>query len=381
MKKFIKNYSTVLIISAALLVLFVLGGFFSRYMTSQIEVHAKDQELIELAGVGNKVIEFETEQLNKKYPLPDTDEEDYQPELLRAYKVLEDDSEVAVIYVISTRGRNPGVEVAYAINIETKTLSGVLVMNNDETPSFFSALDNNFFKQLSGKELDDPAFGLDTVAGSTYSSKAFETGIKYARELFARDFDFEIPDLPYTINAVTRNFDPTTMVDKPFIVDLVFGADNQAFVGYFDNDFAFIELISGVTPEQGYLDFFQTVLPETDGVDTETFITSYDALNRKIVIESVGFGAKTISVELEFNAEMDSFVSVVVTSDQSYDAEYNSDYTDGAFPYVENQYRDQFLVDGTILDGFTGATITSDALSRIFTLANQVLASIDGGGN
>jgi Na+-translocating ferredoxin:NAD+ oxidoreductase RnfG subunit len=48
---------------------------------------------------------------------------------------------------------------------------------------------------------------------------------------------------------------------------------------------------------------------------------------------------------------------------------------------VENAYRDQFLSDGTIIDSYTGATITSNAMDRLMNLAKELLNDWNGGGN
>jgi hypothetical protein len=53
--------------------------------------------LIELAGKGDTVEVFESETLVKEYLLPSSETETYQPELNEAYKILENDDEVAVV--------------------------------------------------------------------------------------------------------------------------------------------------------------------------------------------------------------------------------------------------------------------------------------------
>ena len=379
MKKFFNKNYPILVLSLLLIIIFVFGGMFSRYMTSQTEIHARDNELIEIAGKGDKVVIFETEELVKQYPVPGSDTAFYQPELLRAYKILEDKEEIVVIYVISTQGRSEGLEVAYAIDIASKTLIDIKVLANKETPDYYDDLDRAFFNQLSNKDMDDPVFKLDSVAGSTLSSKAFETGMKYARELFGRDFDFEVPNLPYEILAISRNFDSATFVDKPFIVDLTYGEDNSALSAYFDNDFNLVEVISGTAPEQAYLDVLATVLPNSDLIDTQTFITAYDSVTKTVTFETKAYGGRLIIIEAELNDALDAYVAMTITTDQSYDQSY--EYSGGNPPAIENAYRDQFLSDGTIIDSFTGATITSNAMDRLMNLANELLNDWNGGGN
>jgi Na+-translocating ferredoxin:NAD+ oxidoreductase RnfG subunit len=386
MKKYLKNHYAVLTLSLLIILIFVFGGMFSRYMTNQIDVHAEAEELrvlneslIALAGVGDEVVVFESEQLTKEYLLPESETETYQPELLNAYKILENDEEVSVIYVISTHGKYDGLEVAYAIDIATKTLIDVKVMNNNETPGYYSALDDAFFGQLSNKTFDDAVFTIDAVSGSTYTSKAFETGMKYARELFARDFDFEIPIIVYTINWIERNYDSATFITKPFIANITYGAENNVLEAYFDNEYNLVEVISGVEPDQTYKDVFKTDFPTTTFIDVKTFITAYDETTRVITIETIAYGRKALIVEFELNATLDQVMAMSITTTQTYDSVNNEDYTGGALPALENAYRDQYLLDGSYLDSISGATITSNAIIRIFTLMDNVLT--EWGGN
>lgn len=386
MKKFLNNNYPILTLSFLIVIIFVFGGMFSRYMTNQIDVHQEAEEqrvfnesLIALAGVGDEVVVFEVEQLTKEYLLPESETETYQPELLNAYKILENNQEVAVIYIISTHGKFEGLEVAYAIDIETKALIDILVMNNNETPNYYSALDDAFFGQLSNKTFDDAVFTIDAVSGSTYSSKAFETGMKYARELFARDFDFEIPNIVYTINWIERNYDSATFLTKPFIANITYGAENNVLEAYFDNEYNLVEVISGVEPDQTYKDLIKNDFPTTTFIDVKTFIVAYDETSRLITIQTVAYGGKLVIVEFELNATLDQVVAMSITTTQSYDSDYNEGYSGGAVPSVENAYRDQYLLDGSYLDAIAGATVTSNAMKRIFTLMDNVLT--EWGGN
>ena len=377
MKNFFTKNLSVLIISLVLVIIFVFGGMYSRYMTDQLPIHERDNQILSIVGDGDEVVVFEVEQLEKEYADPENEESMYQPQLVESYKVLKDSEEYAVVYVIASMGKNDGVVVAYAIEIETKILLNIEVLDNSETPDYYNRLNDSFFSQLNDKDLDDPVFKLDAVAGATLSSKAFEVGMKYARELFGRDFDFEVPNLPYEIIDLSRNFDGETLVEKPFIIDMVWGEDNTVFKAYMNNDFNVVEVIEGTEPTSEYIDLLATVLPNTDLVDAKTFITAYDSTTKMITIESVGFGGDVIIVTAEFNAELNAFVNMTIQANQSYDQSY--DYSGGNPPAVENAYKNAFLEDGTIIDGFAGATVTSDAMDRILTLAKEVLVAWNGG--
>jgi uncharacterized protein with FMN-binding domain len=388
MKNF-KNYLPVIIISAVLLVIFVLGGMFSRYMTSQIDVHAEEQEivqfnnsLLELVGAGEKVVEANYTDLEKEYLIPGFENQTYNPELTGSYKILNElDEEIAVVYIITTVGKFDGVEVAYAISLETDQLIDVLMIQNNETQSYFDTLRDDFYAQFVAKDLNDVVFTIDTVAGATYSSLSFDTGMKYARELYARDYGFEIPSIVYEITNVERNFDAATLVAKPYIVSITYDLDDKELVAYFDNEFNLVEVITGETPTETYLALFKNELPATTFIDVKTYITAFDETNKTVTIETLAYGGKAITVVFQLNATLDSVESMAITTTQTYDSDYNEGYAGGPNPAVENAYRDQYLADGTYIDAIGGATITSNAMIRIFDLVNDVLDNLNGGGN
>jgi uncharacterized protein with FMN-binding domain len=388
MKNF-KNYLPVIIISAVLVVVFVLGGMFSRYMTSQIDVHAEEQAIIEfnnsmleLVGSGEKVVEANYTDLEKEYLIPGFETQTYNPELTGSYKILNElDEEIAVVYVITTVGKFDGLKAAYAISLETNQLIDVLMIENNETQSYFDTLRDEFYAQFVDKDLNDAVFTIDTVSGATYSSLAFETGMKYARELYARDYNFEIPSIVYEITNVERNFDSATMVDKPYLVSITYDLDNKELVAYFDNEFNLVEVITGETPSETYLALFKNELPATTFIDVKTYITAFDETNKVITIETIGYGGKAITVAFQLNDTLDSVESMAITTTQTYDSDYNEGYAGGPNPAVENAYRDQYLADGTYIDAIGGATITSNAMIRIFDLVNDVLDNLNGGGN
>jgi uncharacterized protein with FMN-binding domain len=388
MKNF-KNYLPVIIISAVLLVIFVLGGMFSRYMTSQIDVHAEEQEivqfnnsLLELVGAGEKVVEANYTDLEKEYLIPGFENQTYNPELTGSYKILNElDEEIAVVYIITTVGKFDGVEVAYAISLETDQLIDVLMIQNNETQSYFDTLRDDFYAQFVAKDLNDVVFTIDTVSGATYSSLSFDTGMKYARELYARDYGFEIPSIVYEITNVERNFDAATLVAKPYIVSITYDLDDKELVAYFDNEFNLVEVITGETPTETYLALFKNELPATTFIDVKTYITAFDETNKTVTIETLAYGGKAITVVFQLNATLDSVESMAITTTQTYDSDYNEGYAGGPNPAVENAYRDQYLADGTYIDAIGGATITSNAMIRIFDLVNDVLDNLNGGGN
>ncbi len=387
MKKFFEKNLTVLVFSLLLLIIFIFGGMYSRYMADQVLVHEQEetirefnQSLIDLVGEGETVEELSVTGLKQEYLVPGSETENYQPELVGAYKVLDDtDTEIAVVYIISTIGRDEDLVVAYAIDLSTDSLIDVLVLENKETPEYFDDLDEDFYNQFNDKTLDDVVFTVDGVSGSTLSSLGFEVGMKYARELYARDYSFEIPVIVYTINWIERNFDQATIVNKPFIANITYGQDNQVVEAYFDSEYNLIEVISGVEPNQLYQDVFKNDFPTTSFVDLRTHVVAYDDLTKTVTIETKAYSRDNLSVEVVFNNDFTAVVSINITTHESYDNDYNEGYSGGAVPEVENAYKDQYLADGTLIDTISGATVTSNGLIRIFNLVDEVMDAWNGG--
>ncbi len=387
MKKFFEKNLTVLVFSLLLLTIFIFGGMYSRYMADQVLVHEQEetirkfnQSLIDLVGEGETVEELSVTGLKQEYLVPGSETENYQPELVGAYKVLDDtDTEIAVVYIISTIGREAGLVVAYAIDLTTDSLIDVLLLDNSETPDYFDDLDDDFYSQFNDKTLDDVVFTIDAVSGSTYSSLGYEVGMKYARELYARDYSFEIPVIVYTINWIERNFDQATLVNKPFIANITYGQDNQVVEAYFDREYNLVEVISGVEPNQLYQDVFKNDFPTTSFVDLRTHVVAYDDLTKTVTIETKAYSRDNLSVEVVFNNDFTAVVSINITTHESYDNDYNDGYTGGAVPEVENAYKNQYLADGTLIDTVSGATVTSNGLIRIFNLVDEVMDAWNGG--
>lgn len=387
MKKFFEKNLTVIVFSIILLLIFVFGGMYSRYMADQVLVHEQEeitrkfnQSLIDLAGKGETVEEISVTELEQEYLVPGSETENYQPELVGAYKVLDEaDTEIAVIYIISTIGRDEGLVVAYAIDLSTDSLIDVLLLENKETPEYFDDLDEDFYSQFNDKTLDDVVFTVDGVSGSTLSSLGFEVGMKYARELYARDYSFEIPVIVYTINWIERNFDQATLVEKPFIANITYGQDNQVVEAYFDSEYNLVEVISGVEPNQLYQDVFKNDFPTTSFVDLRTHVVAYDDITKTVTIETKAYSRDNLSVEVVFNNDFTAVVSINITTHESYDNDYNDGYTGGAVPEVENAYKNQYLADGTLIDTVSGATVTSNGLIRIFNLVDEVMDAWNGG--
>ncbi len=389
MKSFFNKHGLITSLVLIIALIFVGGGFYSRYMTNQIAIHEEENKGGELNALflslftgATKVEEFETTPVTVSYfkPLSSTDE--YTPELTGSYKVYNGTTEVGVIYVVTTFGKNANLTVAYGINLSDNTLSGVKVLSNEETSSYFSALGTTFYSQFANKTLDDIGFSVDAVAGSTMSSKGFETGMFYAREQYAKDFGFEIPTIVMTLNSLTYNLDPLSFVDKPYVADVTYGDENTNVVVYLDSAFNYAGTVSGDEPASDVQSGIKSYASKSTEVSSIAAFVSYDSVTRTLVISGKGYTTKKlIQGTFILNTTLDGVESFSYTETESYDNEYNDKYNHslGEIPYVENNLTNQYINGETEIDGVAGASVTSNAIKNIINLLDLFINDQNGG--
>lgn len=378
MKKFMENKGLILIFSLILLLVFVFGGMYSRYMTNQIDVHEQDRyetSIIQMVEDGASLTAFESNGVDKMYATPSSGD-DYQPSLIEAYKIFdEDDQEIAIVYVVETIGNSEGVRVAYAMSLEDETLINLQVISHNETVSeenrYYNKLDERFFGQFEDKDMDVIDYSIDTKAGATLSSLAFETGMHYARELYASDTDFEIISVILTIDGLNYNSDLQTVNDYPFQATITFDEDNKQAIVALDNDFNYVSTISGDTVSQAVIDALPVFVPEQVSMDTSVKLDNYDANTRTLTITVGGF-AGSIAIDLLINANLDGVESVSLKST-------NESYPSPTPPKVENDFINEYNTNDTVLDGFAGATVTSNAMTKAIEWIQTYDALLNGG--
>ncbi|MCF7923776.1 MAG: FMN-binding protein [Candidatus Izimaplasma sp.] len=388
MKNILKTKGVLIVSILLLLIIFIFGGMFSRYMTEQISVHQEERyrdSLLELVENGKTLETFEPTEVDVTYTILSEDRE-YQPEIIEAYYVRDDNENlVAVIYVLSTFGCEDGLVSAYAISTENNELINIKVISHNETVSvagqFYNLLDESFFNQFENKNLDVIDLSIDSKAGATYSSRAFEQGVKFARELYAADFEFEIPSLQLTINDVYYNYDFSTMVDYPLIADVTFGRDNNVASIYIDSDFTYQGLASGVEPPQEVKDNIKVYVEDSKIINHVVEDMSYNETNHEIVVKVFGYSSQGITVTVTLNDSETAITNIVLTeTHESYDADYNARYTGNDVPAVEEQYIDEYLNNDVIIDTVAAATVTSDAMEAVIEWIDGLDATLNGGG-
>ncbi|MBN2696611.1 MAG: FMN-binding protein [Bacilli bacterium] len=386
MKNFIGKYGVTFGLSALLVLIFVFGGIYSRYMTKQIDVHAYESYL-EMFSTATDIEVFETEAVELSYLKPgktgQNDDDYFTPVLNASYKVYEDDEEIGVVYVVISHGNAENMMLAFAISEATDSIVGVEVISHGETnsPQYFGKLDATFYSQFDDKPFDDIDFSVDAVAGATNSSKGFEIGMDFAREQYAHDFGFEIPSVIITLNSLDYNFDPATFVDYPFVADVTYGETSTNIVCYLTSDFSYGDLVSGSeAPDANTQAAIKAIAGKSTAVSSSSYFVSYDETTRTLVMETKGYVATPIRVTIVVNSTLNGIESYTVVSSESYADEYNDEYTGGQAPAVENNLMDQYLAGSVEVDAVAGASLkTSPAMQSLIRLLDQFIDQLNGG--
>ncbi|MFH0993064.1 MAG: FMN-binding protein, partial [bacterium] len=398
MKTFLKNNVLLFGLFAFLTAIFVLGGIYSRYVaaaqTDRIEAASTSQQEQEwLAAYGwmlpgaDSIEAFTSSSSDATYPLAGN-RGDYAPSLVASYKLYQNDGLLGVVYIVDSYGKFVNLTIAYAIDVASDEIVAVHVVSHQETPGYFAFLDAAFYAQFDHKPLADAALAVDAVAGATYSSKGFEIGMLYARELYATDFGFVIPTLALTLNSVAYNLDPATFVDRPFYADVTYGPDDTNVVVYLHTDFTYAGLVSGVgEPDAAVQAAIQNAVQTSGQVSAAVGFVSYDAGTRTVVLSARGYNGQTpIRVTFVLNAAFDGFSEYTVQSSETYDDEDNFDYGDppyigAAVPAVEAAIIDDYQADGVVnIDTVAGASgYTVPAMKAMMALLDQFMSAMNGG--
>lgn len=380
MKNFLKNYGLLSGLLALFVLIFTFGGIYSRFMTAQIEerqANNANTEFLAMMPGATDVETFETDGVAVTYQLVDG-RGAFDPTLVAAYKVYQDSTEIGVIYVVSSYGKFASLVIAYAISLDTDSVVSVRIISNIETPTpYFARIDQTFLDQLAGKSFSDLALGVDSAAGSTYSSKGFEIALLYAREQYASDYGFVIPSIVMTLNSLTYNTDPATFENYPFLADVTYGDLNTNIVVYLNADFSYGDLKTGATaPAADVQGAIQSRAAASGAVSASVYFVSYEVATRTLILRSKGYGEQAIEVTVVLNVALDGIDSFVVDTNESYYEEDES-IVEGS---VEAYYLNQYIAIGSDgIDSISGATYTSTAMQKLIDLLDLFVASIGGG--
>jgi hypothetical protein len=208
--------------------------------------------------------------------------------------------------------------------------------------------------------------------------------MKYARELYDADTDFEIITVMLSIDTINYNYDLGTVNDYTYIVNITFGLNDDTAVVGLDNDFAYVSTISGTEPSNTEIEampqFVESALVEDIALDASVKYENYDASSQTWTIRVSGYSSEGVTLDIILNATEDAVSNINFNAtSESYDNAYNDGYSGGAVPEIENNFINQYNSDGTIIDAVAGATITSNALISAFQWIDGLDSSLNGG--
>ncbi len=400
MKAFFANKGSLALLIVPLLVIFIFGGVYSRYMTAQVEVHAEEERIrqeeeaerqfaLELMTMFPEATEIEKRtvaSVEKSYIIPGkagaNPEDFFSPIVKKSYLVSDASTDIGVIYVIESHGNKSGLVLVFAIEFATNSITGIQVLEHNETDTaaYFRKLGTEFYAQFDDLAFDVPVLVVDAVAGATYSSRGFEIATLYAREQYAADFDFVIPVVLVEANDIDYNLDPDTFADYPFVADITYGTEAKNAVVYLALDFSFAAMASGTDDLSDFEKLEIKNLASQAGLSTLSYFSSYDAETRTVVMQAKGYVTRyTIQVTFVINEDLTAIESYSVLSRETYDSEYNELYTGPGVPYVESKMITQYR-NGESIDTIAGASAkTEPAILSLIDLFDRFLGSLGGG--
>lgn len=395
MKALWTKYGMISALIVLVVAIFSFGGMYSRYMTNEHDQFVEENDIrkeeerlaeIERQKVASFVAmvdgadsaeKFTASSVSKPYLLGDNNTL-FRPTIEESYKLLDGTTVVGVVYVINSNGKNPGLKLAVAVDSRTDAVSGVLVIDQDETPDYYSKLNSAFFSQFDNLAFDQIVLEIDSVAGATYSSRGFEIAVQYAREVYAKDFTFTIPTITVAVLSVTVNTDPLTFGTSPFIASITYGLNNTPATVYLSAACDYNGIVGGGADID--LDSQTALKSLASAKAPRAYFVSYDSVTGVLVMKTNGY-AGTITVTVTLNAEKTAMASFVVSSNETYKNEYNPGYTGGNPPAAENAMMNQYMVENTVnVDAVAGASEgTWPAMKALIQILDGFISDLNGG--
>ncbi|MCK7485820.1 MAG: hypothetical protein MZU97_09930 [Bacillus subtilis] len=150
----------------------------------------------------------------------------------------------------------------------------------------------------------------------------------------AIDFAGVTPQIALTIDALTYNLDPATVLDpKPFVATITYGESGIQTQVYLALNFAFVAMVNPLdaTPDQTFLTELQLKAQQVSSVSNRTYFSAYDAGTHTLSITSSAATtpANPIVLVVVLNAAEDAVVSITPTSAESYIDSHDYDGTYG----------------------------------------------------
>ena len=111
------------------------------------------------------------------------------------------------------------------------------------------------------------------------------------------------------------------------------------------------------------------------------YIQSYDVETKTVVMAAKGFAGED-SIIITFVLKDDYTIDTYsINSVETYNSEYNSNYTSGPVPFVEDTFVNLYINGQELaVDTVAGATVgTGKAMQELLTLLDLFLDSLEGG--
>ncbi|MGI6392073.1 MAG: FMN-binding protein [Candidatus Izemoplasmatales bacterium] len=204
----------------------------------------------------------------------------------------------------------------------------------------------------------------------------------YAREVYALDFDFEIPTVAMTLVGLDYNFDPLTFIASPYIANVLYGDNDTEAAILLSPSFDYVGLVGGGTDLEEDFQTAVKALAQGDGsLNTQAYFESFDNDTKTLVMRTKGYISNAIKATIVLSESLDTVVSISFLSHETY-AQHGGygDYVGAPAPAVENNLANQYLADGDPnVDGVAGATVSSNAVRSLLQLLDGFVEAQNGG--
>jgi hypothetical protein len=178
--------------------------------------------------------------------------------------------------------------------------------------------------------------------------------------------------------SLEYNFDLDTIGENVFVATFTY--EGNTYKTYVDHTFCYNEMIEGEELDLMVMAAVKHHAEQEAILSNTAYISGYDSTTRTVTLTTTGF-AGAINVSVTLNDTFDAVESYLVTSNENYDNDYNSGYSGGAAPVVENTMMDDYLDDYDVnVDTIAGASVgTGEGMIELINVLNLFIQSLSGG--
>lgn len=368
MKSFFQKNHLILIFSSLLVLIFVIGGMYSRFMTRQITFHQFKDMVPEMTQL---VAFTPTETVDSEILGEDTF-------LVASYKVYQGKELTSYIFVVETVGKLKGLQIAYAIDLATDRVIQVKVVQTKETPEYFARLTTAFYNQFTNYSFDRLNITVDAISGATMSSDAFKVALTYVRLQYALLTDFVIPSALVLVESVRYNTDFTTLNGKPLIATIYDVSQDQTMDVYLTGGFDFVEVLTpgAIAPSAAAIAELKASAARDFASYGRVFATSFNTDTNALVVRTRGYaGFITVSMQIKSDYSAVTSLIEIVSFESYFDGGYQ---TRGDAPGLETYLFNRYFNEQSI-DAAAGATYTYQGMTALFDYLTLLFTASNGG--